>query len=289
MAIVEMSRGCTFQCSFCSLNKERMGFQARSPETVMGEIYFLAKNGIKYIHIIDPTLGLDKKATEELLHRLAIFHQEFPAVGFEVLTRPELVSREFAKLLKKAGVRRCAIGMETMDGSSLSGVRKTLVPDATRKAVFSLAECNIETKLFHILFPGRMSSTTIQFLLSLSEEGLPFIVQTSFLRQLPHPNSGINFIDQDQTIYVPKTDTPEQLMEWMLVNLGFPSMDVNSTGDASLSDTIRLAINNGKSLDGLFKFKKRGLEAWLKFGDKKYVYIHQEGFSVSSCMLEGAD
>lgn len=285
MGIIEMGRGCKFRCSFCALNKERLGFSERAPQTVLREAYFLAEQGIEYLHLIDPTLGLDRESTGQLLDELSSLHQQYPRVEIEILTRPEFVTGEFAAALRKAGVSRCAIGMETMDEAELTDVRKALKPDNTRQAVYHLAEQGIETKLFHIVFPDHLSTATVRFLLELSSEGLPFIVQTSFLRALPNRQSKHPFITQDQTVYVPGQDTLEQLMEWMLVNLAFPSMDIGGGGDQVLQNAVAEKLRRGRSLASLFKIKKGGHKVRLKRSLwQPYGYTHRDGQSVSSCL-----
>ncbi|MBI1957108.1 MAG: radical SAM protein [Candidatus Niyogibacteria bacterium] len=285
MGIVEMTRGCSFRCDFCAINGARMGFHVRSPQTVVNEMRFLAERGIDYLHIIDPTFGLDREAACALLQELAHFHAEQPAVGIEILTRPELVTEPYADALKRAGIRRCAIGMETMEKQDLGGVHKTLCPSKTEQAVYRLALRGIQTKLFHIVFPNRFSEATIAFFSELSQDGVPFVIQTSFLRQLPDRLSAHPFITQDQTVYVPRKDTPEQLMEWMLANQAFPSMDLGDRGDAVLRKAIRTAMKRGKPLESLFSAKREKREWTLRSGwGERYRYVHRGGFSVAQNM-----
>lgn len=283
MGTIEMTRGCSFRCDFCAINGVRQGLHHRSPQVVASEAHFLATYGVKYIHLIDPTFGLDRERQDELLIELQKVHQKFPDLGFEILTRPELVTEDFAQAIKVAGVVRCAIGMETMDGIELSGVGKTLKPNRTEEAARYLAESGVETKLFHIVFPGNLSTNTIAFFLKLSSEGLPFIVQSSFLRVLANPKSSHRFISQDQTIYNLGVDTEEQLMEFILANLAFPSMDVGGGGDPKLRRRIAKTLSRGGSLKELFTTKNGGQTVELRRSlFDKYVYSHSTDFSVTN-------
>ncbi len=285
MGIVEMTRGCKFNCSFCALNRRHLGFNSRSPKTAIDEIYFLAKNGVNYIHIIDPTFGLDKANTKILLNELKRFHLAFPEVKFEVLTRSEMITPDFGESLRNAGIVRCGIGMETMGKEELKSVNKGVDPGKTLKAIEILSNNDIQTKLFHILFPGKFSEETINFLLKLSQANKEFVLQTSFLRKLANQNSNPNFIDHDQTVFSKNSDTLEQIMEWMVVNLAFPSMDVGMEGDYSLQEKLKYLIKKGKSLKKLFEVKSSGKEIWLNISGKSYVYIHRDGHPVSSCLF----
>lgn len=285
MGVIEMSRGCSFQCDFCAINGARMGFHGRSSQTVVQEMRFLAERGVDYLHIIDPTFGLNREAAEELLQELAHFHADWPVVGIEILTRPELVTDSYVDALKHAGIRRCAIGMETMDRVGLGSIHKTLLPNKTEQAVYRLAERGIETKLFHIVFPNLLSEATIAFFLKLSESGAPFVVQTSFLRELPNRLSRHSFVTQDQTVYVHGKDTPEQLMEWLLTNAAFPSMDMGRA-DPSLQEVIRKALLKGKPLRSLFSARKewRDVSLWRSFLGR-YHYEHRDGYPVAENLI----
>lgn len=278
LGILEMTRGCTGSCSFCAINKQRMGCFARKPETVIAEARCLASQGIEYLHIIDPTFGLMKNETWSLLDQLNDFHSAFPKVGVEVLTRPSLITDVFAERLKRAGVKRCGIGMETMEEEDLTRTGKKSGSAHVKRAVSLLAKYGIETKLFHILFPGRVSLKTIGLLLDLSEEGLPFIVQSSFLRNLPGRHSSSPFSDHDQTVFNPSLDTAEQVEEWMLANLPFNSMDFGR-GDKLLIKGLRKA---GSDFQKLLQVRQAGNSLEVNLGD--YGFVGRPGEPMHKCI-----
>jgi hypothetical protein len=261
MAVVEMTRGCPMHCSFCALNGERMGHFSRSVQTVVSEVEYLASVGIEYIHIIDPTFGSFARETDAFIQSLVGIKQQYSRLQFEILTRSELVTEERANQWSEMGVVRCGIGMETMTQASLDAVNKHTKSDTTHRAAHFLSKAGIETKLFHILFPGCLSTETVAFLDELDREGVPFRVQSSMLRDLPMPisNNG-DFLQQDQTIFVPGKDTLHQLQEWLLVNLAFPSMDIGQCS-AEVRESIRKVLQEGGDLESLFMLKDDGL--WL--------------------------
>lgn len=289
IALLEWSRGCLFDCGFCAINKTRIGFRMRSSATVVREARFLAEHGVMKQQLIDPTLGLDWKGTIELLEGLAEVKRDFPGFTLDVLTRPELVTEEFVRLLKRAGVWLVALGMETMDQTVLRGVQKTLKPSATELAIHMLAAGGIEVKLFHILFPEKFSWETIKFLSKLSQQGIRFVVQSSFLRPLATPQSGKDYLLHDQTIFVPWRDSLQQLMEWLLINLAFPSMREGPGGDSCLREVIARA-NSLEELRRLFQIKDDGREVWLFGGRYPYIYIQpkpEDGpRAVADCLFE---
>lgn len=267
-ALLEMTRGCSFGCEFCALNESRMGVTTRQTATVAAEAAYLAQMGINYLHLIDPTAGLVQPATGKLLEGMRDVLLPYPHVRLEVLTRPELVTDAFCTTLKRARCVRCAVGMESMDEASLAGVNKQLRPNRTRVALQRLAAAGIETKLFHILFPGRYSTSTVRFLMELTTEGLPFIVQSSLLRQQPGGHATLHASRyQDQRIFQPQLDTPEQIAEYMACNLAFNSME---GADGGLLDFREHLQAHGLDSYGWEPDRLR-----LRFGP--YEYRHRPG------------
>lgn len=288
IGIIEMMRGCKCSCDFCAINSKRLGCYFRSSETVANEAMFLAKHGVKYIHIIDPTFGLDKKRTHTLLEKLANIHARFKT-NFEVVTRADIISNSFVQAMKKAGVSRCDIGMETMSSEQLEKVKKNLNPHITIKAIELLSQAEIQTKLFHIVFPGRISTETLGFLAELSQRKIDFIIQSSYLRELPTPNSPPHFIEQDQRVFDPEKDSIEQLMEYTLVNLCFKSMDTQYRETEELTVIIEKYLKNNLPLENLFKYtgikNNFRLDFIPKLNGNSYAYLHKKGipFSLGMC------
>jgi len=178
-AVIELTRGCLHRCSFCAINRENFGFFSRSPEIVIHEIEYLVNMGITSFHFTDPTFGLAIKKTEELVETMVLLQKKHPKNRFEITTRVDIISRKNALLFRKAGVVRCDLGMETMSEMELASVHKGFKREKIRKAVRYLAEVGIETKLFHITFPQKISIPTIEFLLELSRSRVPFLVQSA--------------------------------------------------------------------------------------------------------------
>ena len=255
--VTRLSEGCPFQCSFCAINRDRMGHYCRSPETVAREIAYLASLGIRLIRITDPTFGGFPKETDELVGLLVSVAHQFPDLSLEVWTRPEMVMSERAQSWARAGIAQVDIGMETMSGGELVNAHKTLKPSKTRRAVETLATAGIRTKLFHIVFPGRISGETLAFFLELSDAELPFLIQTAFLRAVPSRFSGEDFLGLDHHIFNPEEDTLAQLGERLLANIAFPCMDFGVSFPV-VREVIRAAIQEGKDMEELWYVDQDG-------------------------------
>lgn len=282
-AFVEMTRGCNSFCSYCAFGISGSACSHRKPETVLDEIRYLAGKGIIYVYIIDPTFGMAKKMTVELLEGLSIFHVANPEVKFDVITRPEYVTKDFAEELKAAGIVRCGIGMETMDREILKNYSKAITPEDVRTAVKFLAEAGIEVRLFHLIFPGKISVKTLEFLLELSREEVSFVIQSSFLRSLPTSESRAEFWTQDRTVFNPAQDTFEQLMEYLLINLAFPSMDLDFE-DSEIRNLIKKNLEKGRRLKTLFSQSRENGKIVLKIGS--YTFTSNGCDPVSVCITK---
>lgn len=131
--IILGSRGCPYNCSFCSLlimgNKRR----CRSIKNIVAEFNYLHNEfGYKQISFIDPIFPLTKKEglnfCEELikenLHNKIVWTTE---------TRVDLVDRKLVSAMKKAGLRRIMYGFETGSEEVLNSInKKTKLNDAIR-------------------------------------------------------------------------------------------------------------------------------------------------------------
>ncbi len=254
-AVVELVRGCDRRCNYCAFGLNSVAKRSRKPATVLAEFYYLAQEGIDYILIIDPTFGLAGSETDELLNGMMVFHTNYPEVQFDVMTSSGHLTAEFARKLKEASCGRCGLGFETMSQAGLYFLAKASGPasgpEMVRKAVQNLVKAGVQVRLFHMLIPGEFSTDTIAFLLELAERKVDFIVQSSFLRPLPDKEAQELFWTQDRTIFNPARDTVEHVMEYLLINIAFPSMDLTFE-DFNLREAIKQAIIEKRPLKSLF-------------------------------------
>jgi len=167
LASLITSRGCPFQCIFCSQkvifgNKVRY----RSVSNVIGEIRLVVeKYGIKHFSILDDTLGLHHERTFELCDR--IISEEFN-ITFEGYTRVDVVTPELLEKLKSAGLNRISFGVESGNQDILDVIKKGIKLDQIQKAYEMAEKTGLETRLSVILgLPGETKETiknTIQFI-----------------------------------------------------------------------------------------------------------------------------
>ena len=129
------SRGCPFNCIYCSYPQTIYGHKHRamSPERVLREMKYLVNDlGVKEIRIDDDTFDINRKRVIEICKLLA---KEKLDMVFSVQSRPQLMTDEEAKWLKKAGCRMVLYGVESGNDDILVKIRKNTTKDEIRRGV----------------------------------------------------------------------------------------------------------------------------------------------------------
>jgi radical SAM superfamily enzyme YgiQ (UPF0313 family) len=129
------SRGCPFNCVYCSYPQTIYShkFRAMSPQRVIREIKYLVKDrGVKEIRIDDDTFDIDKKRVVEICKLIVAEKLDFT---FSVQCRPQLMTDEEAKWLKRAGCRMVLYGVESGNDEVLKHIRKGTTKDEIRRGV----------------------------------------------------------------------------------------------------------------------------------------------------------
>lgn len=129
------SRGCPFNCIYCSYPQTIYGHKHRamSPERVLKEIRYLVNDlGVKEIRIDDDTFNINRKRVIEICKLLA---KEKMDMVFSVQCRPQLMTDEEAKWLKRAGCRMVLYGVESGNDDILIKIRKNTTKDEIHRGV----------------------------------------------------------------------------------------------------------------------------------------------------------
>jgi anaerobic magnesium-protoporphyrin IX monomethyl ester cyclase len=119
------SRGCPYQCSFCSVPKiNGKRFRKRSPEGVVEELRFARREYVfRDFEFIDDNFTLDidhAKRVCEALIRADLGVGWFANNGI----RADRLDRELAVLMKKSGCKGVALGIESADEEILENIHK---------------------------------------------------------------------------------------------------------------------------------------------------------------------
>jgi radical SAM superfamily enzyme YgiQ (UPF0313 family) len=115
LAAIVTSRGCPYQCTFCSKDIFQNKMTIRSAKNVLEEIDYLVKeHGVKQIDILDDNFALNKKRLKDILNGL--IQRKYDLVfNFQSGITTEVLDDEILKMMKEAGVYKLSFGIESAD------------------------------------------------------------------------------------------------------------------------------------------------------------------------------
>lgn len=156
-AVFMFSRGCPYQCTYCSNHalralQEGKYVRFRSVESSIAEIKsVLSRYSAKSLFLADDVFTLKKDFVEEFCER---FKKEIK-LPFEVTTRVETASEDMFRWLKEAGCVRVAMGIESGNEWLRENVLNRKMKNEQIVRAFKLArEAGIKTKSYNIVgFP----------------------------------------------------------------------------------------------------------------------------------------
>jgi radical SAM superfamily enzyme YgiQ (UPF0313 family) len=125
--VVETSRGCTFDCSFCSIIEMRgRNFNTYSFDRVLADIRDARDHGAKAIFLVDDNITLNVPRFEALCQ--AIVDAGLNSIDYIVQAMTSAIANHgerLAPLMRKAGFRYVFLGIENILEGDLAFLRAT--------------------------------------------------------------------------------------------------------------------------------------------------------------------
>jgi anaerobic magnesium-protoporphyrin IX monomethyl ester cyclase len=110
-AAVLTSRGCPFDCSWCSKPTFGRTFRQQSPARVVQELLELQERyGVDYVRFCDDVFGISRPWIEELMDRM---EASALRIQFECLARVDLLKPDLLHRLRSVGLARVYVGVES--------------------------------------------------------------------------------------------------------------------------------------------------------------------------------
>ncbi|WP_197478951.1 B12-binding domain-containing radical SAM protein [Marinomonas atlantica] len=144
-ASIYTTLGCPYKCVFCCINApfDSNRYRTRSPENVVAEVRHLYETyGVKTFKIIDEMFVLKKRHYVAICEGLAAlpFANELNIWAY---ARVDTVKDETLPLLRKAGIRWLALGIESGSEVVRDGAEKSFSQDDIRSIVKSIQNADI--------------------------------------------------------------------------------------------------------------------------------------------------
>lgn len=182
MGTIITSRGCPFQCTFCSRSVFGNQVRFRSPKNVVDEIEVLVKDyGAREMRFWDDTLNFKPERLIEICKEILKRKLKFT---WSCLCRVNFVTLRMLRWMKKAGCWQISYGLESGNQEILNRVKKGITLPMVRQAVAKTKKAGIEIKGFFMIgLPGETEETiqqTIDFAKELDIDIAAFSITIPF-------------------------------------------------------------------------------------------------------------
>jgi anaerobic magnesium-protoporphyrin IX monomethyl ester cyclase len=177
------SRGCPFQCSFCTtsriLGKE---YRARSPKNIVDELEFLKNTyGADAFTFYDDTLTLDKNRIFKICEGIKARKIDLP---WDCQTRVDQVSREVLAEMRETKCQQVFFGVESGCQEILDAVKKRTTVEQNAKAIKLAKEAGLFVAISIMIgYPGEtkdMLRQTLDFVRKTEPDDVYLCVATPY-------------------------------------------------------------------------------------------------------------
>lgn len=255
------SRGCPFRCSFCDKSVSGSRWRARSAEDVVDEMQEMVHQyGIGFINFYDDNFTLNQARVAEICETIL---RTGLKVDWKCEGRVDNADFELLKLMRRAGCRTVAYGVESANPETLALLRKDIQVEQTVRAFELTRKAGLRSLAYMILGAPGESADNVQASIQFCREIKADYVQFSSLTLMPGtPLAAQYTVDRsvknpfDSDVHRPTlTDLSDTELQALMRKawLGFylrPRAIGRLTRDAirsgALPEGLRIALNMGK-------------------------------------------
>jgi len=178
------SRGCPYNCVFCSLPNIKGEYRKRDYKNIADEFeYLIDRFSIKQIGFVDPIFPYDREDALKFCREI-IRRGLNKRVVWICETRIDRVDKELLKEMRRAGCRRILFGLESGVEELLNNVKKIYSLETIRKNISYAKKEGMQTAgLFMIGLPGEtleMTRKTINFAKEIDLDFAKFAITVPF-------------------------------------------------------------------------------------------------------------
>lgn len=189
---VMSTRGCPYECEFCSNVIFRSSYRERSARNVVDEIEQALALGYDRISFADDVFTLHQKRVLEICAEIRRRGLHF---YWECLARVDSVDDATYVEMYQAGCRRVYFGIESGDDTILKLMNKKITAAEARHAVMAAHQAGLQVGAFFILFyPGETNQTVLNTLRFATSLPLNYLGLT-----MPYPLPGTALYERVKT------------------------------------------------------------------------------------------
>ena len=195
------SRGCLYDCSFCSIRQFYQGApgplrRTRSPNSVVEEMIDLYERyGVRFFNFQDDDFAAKTPEQRRWLNR---FLGEISAAGladkiiWKIACRVDDVEVDFIQRCQKHGLAGVYLGVESGNQTGLQALNKHVTVDQNLAAIQTLKELDISFEMGFMLFdPSSTVETVAQNIRFLQQTMLDGKAPVNFCKMLPYAGTPI--------------------------------------------------------------------------------------------------
>ena len=152
--LLEFSRGCIGNCTFCDFKAVSEHYRIKSPAYIISQIkYYIAQYNVRHFSLCDSALNGNVKQLAELCDLVI---RKGIQVRFSGLAIPHAkMNKDLLNKMKKAGFYRLEYGLESGSDKTLKAMGKIFSCRDAEQAIRNTFESGIQTLLYLLVgFPG---------------------------------------------------------------------------------------------------------------------------------------
>jgi len=204
------SRGCPYQCIFCSRPVFGRKWRGHSPEYVLEEIEYMRRRyGIQCLSFLDDNFTFDLERAEKILDGIISKNWKLLLYFWNGL-RVDHVTRSLLLKMKMAGCLAINYGVESVDPDVLAKIKKDISLNQVKEVIKLTRECGIKANIFLMVGNPGDNMEIVRKVKNLIERVKVDGVHLSMATPLP----GTKFWDWVEENGRWLTHGPEELLDW---------------------------------------------------------------------------
>lgn len=208
------SRGCPHGCIYCPV-KAAIGrkWRKRSAESIVEEIQHWYDRGVRQISVLDDNFTFDNDRVRKICNTLKTLRLDGLELNCNNGIRADKVNYEILKLMKEAGFRYLAFGVEGGNDKVLKNINKGVKMDAIETAIKDSLSLGFKVTLFFIVGSPGETMDDIKDSINLAMKYPVF--DARFYNLIPFPQSRLyDWVKENDYFLIDSSDYLNDFSQW---------------------------------------------------------------------------